>query len=78
MGKTYVSVSAEFDKDGNMKPSVIHLDNGVDIKIKRIKNVTRAASLRAGGQGVRYLCNIGRQDIFLFFEEPKWFIETIK
>ncbi len=74
-GKLYVSVSAEFDRDGNMKPSVIHLDDGRDVKIKRIKNVTRAASLRAGGQGTRYICSIGKQDIFLFYEEPRWFIE---
>ncbi|MBO4422818.1 MAG: hypothetical protein J5879_05230 [Clostridia bacterium] len=75
-GKRYVSVSAEFDSDGNMRPSVIHLDSGQDIRIKRVKNVTRAASLRAGGQGTRFLCNIGRQDIFLFYEGPRWFIEV--
>lgn len=74
--KLYVSVSAEFDTDGKMRPSVIHLEDGRDIKIKKVKNAVRAASLKAGGQGVRFLCNIGKQDIYLFYEEPRWFIES--
>lgn len=75
VNKMYVSVSAEFDTDGNMRPSVIHLDSGQDIKIRKIKNITRAASLRVGGQGIRYICSIGKQDIVLFYEKPRWFIE---
>lgn len=74
--KLYVSVSAEFDTDGRMLPSVIHLGDGRDIKIKKVKNAVRAASLKAGGQGIRFLCCIGRQDIYLFYEDPKWFIES--
>lgn len=73
--KLYVSVSAKFDTNGNMRPSVIHLEDGRDIMIKKIKNAARAASLKAGGQGIRFICNIGSQDIFLFYEEPRWFIE---
>lgn len=76
--KLYVSVSAEFDTDGNMHPSVIRLDDGRDIKIKKVKNAVRAASLKAGGQGTRFLCSIGKQDIYLFFEENKWFVESFE
>ena len=73
--KLYVSVSAEFDTDGNMRPSMIHLEDGRDIRIKKVKNAVRAASLKAGGQGTRYVCSIGAKDIYLFCEDMKWFVE---
>lgn len=38
-------------------------------------DVRRAASLKAGGTGLRYRCLIGGRERYLFFEDPRWFVE---
>jgi hypothetical protein len=38
-------------------------------------DIRRAASLKAGGCGVRYLCKIMGTETYIFFEEDKWFVE---
>jgi len=52
--------------------------------VDRVLNVKRAASLRAGGQGIRYVCKIIIEDgdnlchsrtIALFHDSDYWFIE---
>jgi len=37
--------------------------------------VRRAASLKAGGSGIRYTCRIGKKDAYLYYEDPKWFVD---
>ena len=38
-------------------------------------DVRRAASLKAGGTGLRYRCLIGGRERNLFYEDPRWFVE---
>lgn len=73
--KVYVEVTARFDIDGQIHPLSISWANGKTYEIDRVLDVRRAASLKAGGVGIRYLCRILGKERFLFYENPKWFVE---
>ena len=74
--KVYVDVTAEFSKDGNLVPKSFRWEDGQVYEIERIKDVRRAASLKAGGLGMRYTCVIGGQERHLFYEDNNmWFME---
>lgn len=74
--KQYVTVTARFDEDGNIAPLCIHWNDGRTFEIERITDVRYAASLKAGGAGIRYTCRIKSHEKYLFLEENRWFIEN--
>lgn len=74
--KVYVEVVVEFNIDGKMIPKSLRWDNGAIYEIDKILDERRAASLKAGGQGIRYLCRIHGKERYLFYEKPKWFVEV--
>jgi hypothetical protein len=43
--------------------------------IDRVTDVRRAASLKAGGIGIRYTCVVRGHETYLFFEERPLFME---
>jgi hypothetical protein len=73
--KEYVDVVTYHRKDGQIKPLYIVWNNGVKYEIDKVVQITRAASLRAGGTGIRYTCMIQGSQRYLFLEEDRWFIE---
>ena len=74
--KVYVDVTAEFSKDGELVPKSFRWEDGQVYEIERIKHIRRAASLKAGGVGMRYTCVIGGQEKHLFYEDNNmWFME---
>ncbi|MDD3138353.1 MAG: hypothetical protein PHX08_05200 [Lachnospiraceae bacterium] len=74
--KIYVDVNARFSKDGRLIPRSFIWKDGHEYEIQRIKNVCRAASLRAGGVGMRYTCVIDGRESHLFYEDNNmWFVE---
>jgi hypothetical protein len=75
MRKVYVKVKAEFDTDGTITPKSIVWEDGTVYTIDRIMDVRRAASLKAGGIGLRYFCRIEGKETYLFYEDPAWFME---
>ena len=75
--KVYVKVQAEFSADGKLLPMCIIWENGQRYEIDRVKDCRRAASLRAGGAGIRYTVMICGGEHYLFYEENyKWFVEA--
>ena len=74
--KTYVRVRAEFDTDGNIIPTQIIWKDERVFSIDRIIDVRRRASTKAGGVGIRYTVRIGGKEKFLYYEEPRWFVEA--
>lgn len=75
--KVYVDVLAEFTKEGRLMPKRIRWNDGREYDITRVKDVCRAASLKAGGAGLRYTCVVSGVDCYLFYEENnKWFMEA--
>lgn len=75
MQKVFVEVTARFDVDGAIVPLSIRWEDGTLFEIDRVLDVRQAASLKAGGQGIRYTIRIGSHRTFLFYEAPRWFVE---
>ena len=74
--KVYVSVTAVFTKDGKLVPKSFVWKNGHVYEIQKVTDVRRAASLRAGGVGLRYTCIVDGRESHLFYEENNlWFVE---
>ncbi|MCL1802731.1 MAG: hypothetical protein FWG30_03680 [Eubacteriaceae bacterium] len=75
--KKYVPVDVSFSIDGEMSPLCIHWEDGRVYQIDKILDKRQAASLKAGGQGMRYTVRIQGQVKYLWYEEPQWFVEAI-
>ncbi len=73
--KVYVDVLAMFHKDGRLIPVSFVWEDGRKYEIDRVMDITRAASLKAGGTGMRYTCNVCGHEAYLFLEENRWFME---
>ncbi len=74
--KVYVEVTAKFDTEGNITPLSVTWKDGTVYEIDKIVDKRRVASLKAGGIGMRYTCRIRNQESYLFYEEPRWFVEA--
>jgi hypothetical protein len=57
---------------------LFELDTNIEYaaKIDRILEIKRAAATKAGGQGIRYTCRVGNNQIYLFHDRDIWFIEV--
>jgi hypothetical protein len=74
--KVYVTVEVLVDEAGITHPTCIIWDDGRRFEITSISDVRRAASQKAGGNGIRYTCRIGDRDAVLYYENPKWFVAS--
>lgn len=73
--KVFVEVQVKFDTEGNMKPLSIRWEDGTLFEIDKVIDRRRAASLKAGGIGIRYTVRILGKETYLFYEEPIWYVE---
>ncbi len=76
MVKKFVEVTANFTEDGDLIPLAITWEDGAIYEIDRVITKCRAASLKAGGMGVRYTVQINGRAKYLYYEEPRWFVEA--
>lgn len=75
--KVYVDVNAMFTKDGRLLPKSFIWTDGHVYEIQRVTDVRRAASLKAGGAGMRYTCIVDGRESHLFYEDNNmWFMES--
>ena len=75
--KRYVKVDVSFSEEGSMTPLRIYWDNDIQYEIDKVLDLRPAASLKAGGYGIRYTVRILGKDKLLWYEEPRWFVEAI-
>ncbi|HOJ10585.1 MAG TPA: hypothetical protein PK733_08330 [Clostridiales bacterium] len=76
MKKVFVEVIVKYLCDGTKIPLSITWENGKEYIIDKVTDIRRAASLKAGGQGVRYKCRILGKERYLWFEDDgRWFVE---
>ncbi len=73
--KIYVDVIVRYNKDAKIIPLVVIGDNGIKYAIDKVTQIIPAASMKAGGCGIRYTCYIQGAMRYLFLEEDRWFIE---
>ncbi|MBS4961081.1 MAG: hypothetical protein KHZ62_09770 [Clostridiales bacterium] len=76
--KIFVEVEALFDIEGKMIPLKLRWKDGRCYEVEKVLDIRRAASLKAGGQGMRYTCRMKGKERFLFFDETRWFVEGYK
>ena len=74
--KIFVKVRANHLLDGSTRPLMLRSEDGPTLRIDRVLDVREAPSLKAGGQGVRYTCMVQGKQLYLFNDEPYWFIEA--
>jgi len=73
--KKYVEVVASHAADGTIRPLAIKWDDGRIFNIDRVREARRATSLKVGGTGIRFLISVFGKDSYLFYENPRWFVE---
>ena len=76
MRKVFVDIIVKFTKEGTTIPLSVIWEDGRMFDIDRVLDIRRAASLKAGGQGMRYKCRIRGRETFLWYEDGKWFVEA--
>ena len=74
--KIFVKVRADHLIGGGVRPLMLRAEDGPAMRIDRIVDVREAPSLKAGGQGIRYTCLIEGRQLYLFHDDPHWFIEA--
>ena len=74
--KVFVKVRADHELDGMIRPLLFRSEEGETVRIDRILDIRRAAATKAGGQGIRYTCRIGSNQVYLFHDRDIWFIEV--
>jgi len=73
--KRYVTVVSKTSDEGVVSPLQVVWDDEHTYVIDRVLGSVRAASLKVGGKGLRYQVEIAGQQSFLFYEDPRWFVE---
>ncbi len=73
--KVFVAVVARFSPQGEMTPLSIEWEDGRVFAIDRVVDKRKAASLKAGGTGMRYTIRVLGKETFLWYEDPAWFVE---
>jgi hypothetical protein len=76
MKKVFVDVLVKYTKDGRLIPLTVMWEDGRRFEIDKVLEEKKAASLKVGGQGLRYKCRIYSKEIFLWLEDGKWFVEA--
>lgn len=75
--KRYVSVTARMDEVGHVRPLSIQWYDGLTYSVDDVISVRRASSRRVGGDGICYTVRIGTKTTYLYYEDPRWFVEEI-
>ena len=77
--KVYVAVNEDRLEDGTLRPISFVWEDGRRYAVDRILDVRPAASLKAGGCGMRYTVTIQGRQRYMFLEEDhgvdRWFME---
>ena len=83
--KEFVDVIAvHWAQTGKTEPVRIQMEGGVVLVVSKVLDVRRAASLRAGGQGIRYDCRVANENdgflfrMYLYHDGDYWFTEKTK
>lgn len=67
---------AKFSPEGALTPVSVTWDSDHKYEVDKVLDVRQAASLKVGGQGMRYTCRIEGKEKYLWLEAGKWFVEA--
>lgn len=74
--KRYVETIVQYLEDGTILPLAIRWDGGHLYEVDKILDIRPAASLKAGGAGIRYTCRIEGHETYIWLEGNRWFVEA--
>ena len=74
--KLFVMVRADHRLDGRIRPLMFRTEDGPICRVDRVVDEREAPSLKAGGQGIRYTCQVEGKLVMLFHDDQYWFIEA--
>lgn len=74
MERKYLKVIAEHRPDASIRLLKVEY-NDCWYEVDRLIDVRMAASLKAGGQGIRYTCQINGKRVYLFCDNGLWFLD---
>ena len=74
---SFLEVTAKFEAGTGKIIPVSFMWDGRSIKIGSVSDARPAASLKHGGQGMRYTCRVKNYSFYLFCDDNKWFIEKL-
>ena len=78
--KVYVDVTAEFSREGGVRPLSLIWKDGREFAVERVSSYGRMPARVGGLLPVRYTCIIAGKERWLYFESEKmrWFVEAIQ
>lgn len=74
--KRYVEVVSRMDVKGQVSPLQVIWSDGRHFSVEKVLDARRAQSLKTGSTGMRYTVQVGSQATYLWYEEPRWFVEA--
>ena len=74
--KRYVEMIVRYMTDGTILPLAVRWIPGQIYEVDRVLDIRPAASLKAGGAGIRYTCRIQGKEKYLWLEGSRWFVEA--
>lgn len=75
MNRIDLTVNVRHEISGKAIPTSIIWEDGRVFAIDKVLDIRKAASLKAGGIGIRYVCRILGKTVLLFNENDLWFME---
>ena len=75
MPRIELNIIVQHLPDGQAIPRTIIWEDGRKFTIDKILDKRKAAALKCGGIGTRYICRIRNKEVAIFEEEGLWFIE---
>ena len=72
-----MGVGAQIDVEGRVVPLRIVWRDGRVFEIDRVLESIRRASSLVGGTGLRYRVRVNGHEKYLFYEDPRWFVEEV-
>lgn len=74
-GKRYVAVVADTTPEGRIRPLAVLWEDGRRFDVDRVLDSRQAVSTRTGDAGIRFTIQVGRRVTYLWYENPRWFVE---
>lgn len=62
-------------EDGKSFPKTILWEDGRRFSIDKVIDIRKAAALKCGGIGTRYICKVCNKEVAIFDEDGCWFLE---
>ena len=75
MNRIDLTVNVRHETSGKAIPTSIIWEDGRVFAIDKVLDIRKAASLKAGGSGIRYVCRIRGKTVLLFNDNGLWFME---